>query len=61
MSRIKIVEHIESTPEELDSVNENNRLTLSEQLHGRKPKRSKQNRNRSDILSSEYTLRGEQY
>lgn len=58
---ITIKEKIKTTDEEFQSVQENDRLTLSEQLHGRKPKRSKQNRNKSDILSSEYTLRGEQF
>jgi len=58
--KITIQEKIPSTKEEIDSVNQNNRPTLSEELHNR-GKRSSKYRARYDPGAEEFAIFGEQY
>jgi len=58
---ITVKEKIPTTEEEFNSVKENDRLTLSEQLHGRKGRLSKQYKNKSDSLTEEFQIRSEEF
>ena len=58
--RIELREKIKTTDKEFESVKENDRLTLSEELHGR-GKRSSKYRARYDPGVDEFAIFGEEY
>lgn len=60
--RTELRERVKTTQEEFDSVNQNNRPTLSEQLHGRhRGKRCSKYRTKYDPSSKDFTLYSEEF
>ena len=58
--RIELREHIKTTDEEFDSVNQNDRPTLSEELH-KIGKRSAKYRAKYDSQTEDFTLYAEEF